>query len=74
MHWQYSETEEERAKRLAAGKAFWDRPADQVMGDFTIPEEDLPPQCRGGYCRQFRSPNIIDLVKVRRQRMKRKGG
>lgn len=29
------------------------------------------PSARGGYYRRFESPNIIDLVRVRRERAKR---
>ena len=68
MHWRQLETEEDRAKRRARERAFWDRPNDEVMRDLTIREEDLPQQSRGGFYRHFRSANVVDLVKVRRQR------
>jgi hypothetical protein len=69
MYWRQLETEEERLKRRAREEAFWNRPADEVMADLTIDEEDLPLPCRGQHHRHFRSPNVIDLVKLRRGKM-----
>lgn len=62
------ETEEERRERQAKHEAFWNRPEEEVFRDLQPAEEDLPPDHRGGPYRWFRSPNIIDLVKIRRAR------
>ncbi|MGA3341399.1 MAG: hypothetical protein ABSD11_12370 [Methylocella sp.] len=42
------------------------------MADLVIPVEDLPRGHYGGYWRAFRSPNVIDLVALRRQRQRDK--
>jgi hypothetical protein len=62
------ETDEERRARQIQHEAFWDRPETEVMSELVPPEEDLPPQARGGPYRWFRSPNVIDLVKIRKAR------
>ena len=50
---------------------------DEWFLQFVIPEEVIIrryPSQRGGYYRRFESPNVIDLVRVRRQLAKRKQG
>jgi hypothetical protein len=43
----------------------WD---EEFVRSLSIPEEWLPPSARGGYWRHFESPNVIDLVLIRRRR------
>jgi hypothetical protein len=64
-HWSYLETDEERAARETRAEAFWTESESEIFGDLILAEEDLPPERRGGAYRWFRSPNVIDLVKVR---------
>jgi hypothetical protein len=60
------ETDEERRTRQAQHEAFWNRTETEIWRELVPPEEDLPPDHRGGPHRWFRSPNVIDLVKIRR--------
>lgn len=62
--WEYPGTEEGWAARKAKEDAFWDRP--DVLREMGIAEEDLPPSHRGGPYRRFRSPNVVDLVLLRK--------
>lgn len=57
-----------RARERVEHDAFWNCPADEVWRELVPAEEDLPPDRRGGPYRWFRSPNVIDLVKIRRMR------
>jgi hypothetical protein len=65
-HWSYLETAEERAAREARAEAFW---IGSDSNNLVLPEEDLPPERRGGMYRWFRSPNVLDLVKARAGRL-----
>lgn len=60
------ETDKERRTRQAQHEAFWNCPEAEIWRELTPPEEDLPPDHRGGPYRWFRSPNVIDLVKIRK--------
>jgi hypothetical protein len=68
-HWSYLETDEERAARETRAEAFWIGSDSEIFSDLILPEEDLPPERRGGAYRWFRSPNVLDLVKVRAGRL-----
>jgi hypothetical protein len=57
-----------RARERAEHDAFWNRPEGEIWGDLQPAEEDLPPERRGSPYRWFRSPNVIDLVKIRKAR------
>ena len=50
------ETDKERRTRQAQHEAFWNRPEAEIWRELTPPEEDLPPDHRGGPYRWFRSP------------------
>jgi hypothetical protein len=69
IHWSYFETDEERAAREARAEAFWNRSDSEIFSGLILPEEDLPPERRGGTSRWFRSPNVLDLVKARARRL-----
>jgi hypothetical protein len=48
---------------------------EEWFRQMTLPEEYLLahyPTAAGGYCRRFESPNVIDLVLVRRRMTERK--
>jgi hypothetical protein len=66
MSYRKYETAGERAAREVGEAAFWDQP--DALRQLTIPEEDLPPSHRGGPYRVFRSPNVIDLVRIMEER------
>jgi hypothetical protein len=68
----FEQWEARRAREKGRSDAFWNRPQEQVMADLVIPVEDLPRGHYGGYWRAFRSPNVIDLVALRRQRQRDK--
>jgi hypothetical protein len=68
-HRSYFETDEERATREARAEAFWNRGDSEIFSDLILPEEDLPPERRGGAYRWFRSRNVLDLVKARAGRL-----
>lgn len=57
-----------RARERAEHEAFWNRPMEEIARELSPAEEDLPPDHRGGPYRWFRSPNVIDLVKIRKER------
>jgi hypothetical protein len=67
--WSFLETDEERSAREARAEAFWKRSDSETFSDLILPEEDLPPERRGGMYRWFRSPNVLDLVKARAGRL-----
>jgi hypothetical protein len=57
-----------RIRERAEHEAFWRLSEKKIARDLQPAEEDLPPNCRGGAHRWFRSPNVIDLVKIRKAR------
>jgi hypothetical protein len=64
-YWKF-ETVEQRKAREAREKAFWDDP--DVFYKLAIAEEDLPEVYRGGPDRRFKSPNVIDLLRIKKKR------
>jgi hypothetical protein len=65
--------EKERAELKRREEAFWNLPEDEMRRALVVAEEDLPVEYRGGPYRQFRSANVVDLVRVREARKKQHG-
>jgi len=55
-------------RERAEHEAFWRRPLEEIRRELQPAEEDLPLDHRGGPYRWFRSKNVIDLVKIRKER------
>jgi hypothetical protein len=51
---------------------IWKLPEREFWREISPPEEALPPSGRGGYYRWFRSPNVVDLVPIIRDRARQK--
>jgi hypothetical protein len=60
----------EGEKRRAAVEALFALPKDEFWRQMINCEEDLPSNRRGGAYRWFRSENVVDLLKIRKERAK----